>query len=358
MEDDPDINYDWSMEMMARYPFLEDSKRYIKHQGPSLNELVEDRVWDMVRIRGKERIMQAIEHGEINEVPMSDDLDMEMELFSYPIARILVSCVDDNYLTNRYALGESEKFLNILSEEPLENTMNIGEELGIEGAAENDQIKVYFIDYLENTEHLKSTQWKLTNQDLRHGYIYLDIDKYRRLLKESLFQRIVKELPRPVNDELLDIFSSQIKEIEKFLQEKRKDYGEVEFGEVDSEKFPPCIKKMLGLQKEGVNLSHEARFAMTSFLHNIGLSVDEILSLFSESPDFREDLALYQIEHITGEISGTEYTMPSCSTMRTNGICFEPDDLCSAEWMKHPLTYYAYKKKKDFKKQNKTDDEE
>ncbi|MFW6141846.1 MAG: hypothetical protein ACOC53_04735 [Candidatus Saliniplasma sp.] len=356
MADSPDITYDWSLEMMARYPFLEDSKRYIKHEGPSLNELIEDRVWDMVRIRGKERVMKAIEVGEINEVPMSDELDMEMELYSYPIARILVSCIDDNYLTNRYALGESEKFLKNIRDESLQNTLNIGKELGIPGSVQDEKTKVQFIDYLENTEHLKSTKWKLTNQDLRNGYIYLDTNKYRRLLKESLFQRISKELPRPVNDELLDIFSSQIKEIEKFLKDKRKDFGEVEFGEVDSEKFPPCIKKMLGLQKEGYNLSHEGRFALTSFLHNIGLSVDEILSLFSESPDFREDLALYQIEHITGEISGTEYTTPNCSTMRTNGICFNPDNLCSADWMKHPLTYYAYKKKKKFKKQEDEED--
>lgn len=35
-----------------------------------------------------------------------------------------------------------------------------------------------------------------------------------------------------------------------------------------------------------MNLAHSMRFAMTSFLLNVGMSVDEILNLFNISPDF------------------------------------------------------------------------
>jgi len=347
MKEDHDITYDWTIEEMARYPFLEDSKKYIKYEGPGLEELVRDRVWDMVRIRGKERILQAIESGEIKEVPMQEELDMEMELYSYPIGRILVSCIDDNYLTNRYALGESEKFLKNLEKESIDYILKVGTELGIDGKKSKENISLYFKDYLENTAQLKSIKWKLVNQDLRDGFIYLDRDTFLRILKENLFQRIANELPRPVTDDLVDLFSSQIEEISTLLEQKREDFAEVDFGVVDSDKFPPCIKKMMSMQEEGMNLSHEERFALTAFLHKVGLSQDEILSFFSGSPDFRKDLALYQIEHITGETSGTEYTNPGCDLMKTNGICYNPDNLCKADWMKHPLSYYSVKKKKD-----------
>ena len=59
------------------------------------------------------------------------------------------------------------------------------------------------------------------------------------------------------------------------------------------------------------------------------------------SPDFDESKSIYQIKHITGELNGTEgYTPPECSTMKTNGICYDPDDLCAKEFLNHPLTYF------------------
>ena len=75
--------------------------------------------------------------------------------------------------------------------------------------------------------------------------------------------------------------------------------------------------------------------------------------MFSESPDFDEDIAGYQIKHITGELNGTEgYSPPECKTMKTNGLCHNPDTLCQQEWMNHPLTYYRVKSRDRTKGQN------
>ena len=83
------------------------------------------------------------------------------------------------------------------------------------------------------------------------------------------------------------------------------------------------------------------------------MSADEIMGVFSASPDFDESKTRYQIDHITGEISGTVYSPPECSTMKSYGICFDEDGLCRKEWMTHPLKYYKIKDrggKKDRKK--------
>ena len=55
------------------------------------------------------------------------------------------------------------------------------------------------------------------------------------------------------------------------------------------------------------------------------------------------DVTEYQIEHITGTTSPTEYTPPECSTMKSYGVCPGGDALCHQEWMTHPLKYYRYK---------------
>ena len=106
------------------------------------------------------------------------------------------------------------------------------------------------------------------------------------------------------------------------------------------------MRKLLEMIRAGENVPHSGRFALVAFLHTLGMDSEEILRTFSTSPDFDESKSRYQIQHISGEISGTEYTPPECSTMKSYGICFDPDDLCAREWMTHPLKYYRAKGKR------------
>ncbi len=110
------------------------------------------------------------------------------------------------------------------------------------------------------------------------------------------------------------------------------------------------MKKLLEMIRAGENVPHTGRFAIVAFLHTLGMDSETILSTFATSADFDESKSRYQIQHITGEISGTEYTPPECSTMKSYGICFDPDSLCDKEWMGHPLKYYRLKGRKPRKK--------
>lgn len=342
--------FSWPLEKMARYPFLDDSKRYIKKEGPSIDELLNDRMWGMVRIRGKERVLESIREREVKIKNMSEDIDYEIELFSYPVSRILVSCVADPYLVRRYCLGEANKMHQELNKETNSDLIRLSNELGIkevEALNRSDyDFKMHFTDYLENTNNLKAKEWKLINQDVRDGHVFLGKKKYIRILKESISERISEGLPRPINEKLIKRFDSEIKEIKHLMEKMKSEIEKVDMGRVEFDLFPPCIKKLISLQNEGENLSHEARFAVTAFLHKSGLSEKEIISVFSKAPDFKEDLAKYQIEHIIGDVSGTEYMVPNCNTMKTNGICYNPDSLCEQVWMSNPLIYYSFKKRK------------
>ncbi len=336
---------DWSLKDMAKYPFLEESKKYIKEEGPSFEELLDDRIWGEARRRGKKRVLQTLNEGRVLIRDMKGEIEQEEELFSYPIARMLISSIEDDYLLRRYSLGEAERISDEISREDEEKILTLASRLGFDADKKASYYILHFTDYLESTQRLKAPAWKLVNQDIRSGWVYLQEKRFIRIMKEKIFSVISDGLPAPTSDIILENFSVELREIKEVLENIRKDMQDVDMGEVETDLFPPCIKKLLAGQKKGENLSHEGRFALTAFLKKVGLSEDEIVEIFKEAPDFDIDLASYQIQHIIGEISGTEYNPPGCSTMKTNGICFNPDSLCDQNWMTHPLTYYTVKKK-------------
>jgi hypothetical protein len=71
------------------------------------------------------------------------------------------------------------------------------------------------------------------------------------------------------------------------------------------------IEKMLEQVAVNANLAHSARFALTSLLLYIDMSVDQVVGLFNNSPDFDQEKIRYQVEHIAGS-SGTKKTAILC----------------------------------------------
>jgi DNA primase large subunit len=117
-----------------------------------------------------------------------------------------------------------------------------------------------------------------------------------------------------------------------------------QFGTIDETAFPPCMQALVLALTAGTNLTHAGRFALTTFVHTIGMNITEIAQMYARSPDFDPEKTMYQVEHITGRGgTGTEYTAPACAAMKTTGLCVHRDKLC--ESVNHPLNYYRQKKK-------------
>jgi DNA primase large subunit len=71
---------------------------------------------------------------------------------------------------------------------------------------------------------------------------------------------------------------------------------------------------------------------------------ENIIELFKNFPDFNERMTRYQVEHIAGERgSRTRYKPPKCDTLKTHGLCAEPDETCRKA--NHPINYYKRKSK-------------
>ncbi|MFH0815617.1 MAG: DNA primase large subunit PriL [Methanobacteriota archaeon] len=330
---------------LARYPFLSEARQYILAQGMELEDLVGGAALGRARDRGERRVMEAIEQGAVQQSPIMSETDALAELFSYPIARMLVSCAGDGYLVTRYALAEAVHASAQLAREDLEDVIAAAQDLGMDAEAGNGGPTVHFTDFLAYSAQMRSPEWKLSNQDLRCGRALVSRDRLVRLCQQALQEKLESELPLPVTEQITKAFEAPVGRVKELLEQKRKEIKPQEMGRVSFLRMPPCMKAYVRLVEQGKNIPHSARFALVAFLHAIGMGNDDIVAIFATSPDFNEHMTRYQVDHISGVTSGVEYLPPECSTMKSYGICIEPDSLCSKPWMQHPLSYYRVKGK-------------
>lgn len=327
----------------AKYPFLTESARFLKETGVTLDQLVSSVAYERARYQGSERVMEILEEGSVGDHPISSEIDATIELLSYPVARMIVSAVADPWFVRRYAIAEAKKANERLRNEDAAFVMRVAEELGLDVEADDGGFSVDFTDFLKFSAAMRSKSWKLVNQRIRDGRVLITKYKLTRIIEQLLTEKISSELPLEVNDQILERFSRETAQIRQVLEERKKQQRSEGMGRLSIVRFPPCMKKLLAMIRAGENVPHSGRFALVAFLHTLGMDSDEILETFSTAPDFDERKSRYQVDHITGEISGTEYTPPECSTMKSYGICFDPDQLCAR--IKHPLTYYRIKGK-------------
>ena len=327
----------------ARYPFLDEAKAFAESHSADIAALIMSPAYADARRRGLNRVLESIKRSEVSYVPLSFEHERLMEVMSYPYARMLVSCLDDRFLTKRYALAESVRMSILLEDERPDTVISIAKELKVDAVSRDDMLMMHFTDYLKLASRIKSVDWKLVNSELFNGNVFLSNAKFCRALQNAMQDKIESELPIPVPNDIKAAVSKDVKHLEIVLNEMKTKFGDSVGGDVIVTEFPPCIRALLVGTQNGLNLPHSGRFALVSFLHALGMDSEQIMELFSKSPDFDASKTVYQVRHITGELSGTEYTPPECSTMKSYGICFEPDDLCSNEKVVHPLIYYRIK---------------
>jgi DNA primase large subunit len=317
----------------SSFPFTQEAAEKVRETGYSLEGLLSKTSFKTVRGRAAERVSGAIGGG-IPESRPGTDVELLTELLSYPLARVMVSCLDDPILLRRYALAEA-KLAHRMMQDAKEGITALAEDLGLHLQGHGPW-KIHYSEYIRAARGMHSPKWKLTNRDLYEGYLTVTEDELKRLLEEMVRAKVANGLPLPVNEticeglkEYLDPLRAELKVIA--------DRQKVDLGRVEEGAFPPCIRKMLSDVAQGINLAHSARFALVSFLLRINMSPEQVIALFNTSPDFDSEKTRYQVEHIAGA-SGTRYRPPACGTMATYGNCPGEDELCRR--IRHPLSYY------------------
>jgi len=330
----------------AKYSFLKIGLNLLEALNIKIEDLTQPGYAKAVE-RGKERVIQAILKGEIS----AELTDPQIELLSYPIAAMFVTLIGDPFLNRRYALAEAVRAYNLLQREPEEKIIQIAidefnwdihrDPENIDG--ETYALKISFHDYLRVAVGFHEPKWKLVNRKMVGGYVSITGVEAARLMQVEVENWVNEKIANPSKYPLPRLLEEKLDEICRvFAENRQKLSGSGLPDEVVNEAFPPCINYCLEGLLAGRRASHMERFALTSFLVNIGMSIDQMVSLYTSVTDFDESLTRYQIEHIAGmKGNRTKYTPPNCNTLRTHGICRNPDALCNK--ISHPLNYYRRK---------------
>ena len=190
----------------------------------------------------------------------------------------------------------------------------------------------------------------MVNRTMDHGFIRVTQKDLSRILLEALRNRINDELDeRTCDPRIQTVFQQDIQRFQTIVNMQKQKMEAMPVGKLTTEYLPPCMKTILAAIQAGENVPHIGRFALVAFLHSLQFNSNEILKLFSTAPDYEEDKTRYQVEHITGTSSSTEYKSPGCEKMRTYGVCpvEKMDALC--KHVHHPLNYYRTKWKQEKK---------
>ena len=294
---------------LATYPFLQETKLFIKENGPSVDEILRELPYERARIISIERLDNAFKNRDVGERSLANESDCIMEILSYPLARMVAVCIGDSYFKKRYALGEAYHVYKQLLNEPTSFLLAVAQELNVtvQHSPEKNTIKIFFKDYLRNAP-TRYKEWKMVNRGIGGGFLAISHKDLARILLESLRERINEELlTRECHKSVYDQFSSDIQRFQNMLAMQKKKIEAAPVGKVSIEKLPPCMKDILSAIQSGENVPHMGRFSLVAFLSSLKLSTNEILKLFSSAPDYQEDKTRYQVEHITGASSSTEY---------------------------------------------------
>ncbi|MEM3754071.1 MAG: DNA primase large subunit PriL [Candidatus Bathyarchaeia archaeon] len=337
---------------LAKYPFIDEATEYIKQFNISLNEL-QSKEFEQVLVRAEKRLKESITFGKISKEWENDDL----EILSFPIALMILAFIGDEKSRSRHALAESKRAYEFFKNESMEKILEISKNtFKWDAKLIKEKILgkifdflIHFKDYLRNSVPMHELRWKLTNRILSNGYVYLTKDEFSRLLSEEVKRKVLEKASLPIKDlpEALKSIAFKIKD--SILKKEVLIANEHMPKTSVPTALPPCIKSLYEALISGRHIPHMGRFALTSFLINVGIKEDEVIKIFKGITDFDERKTRYQVEHIAGARgSKIKYTPPKCATLKTHGLCNQPDQICNQ--VKHPISYYRLKLKKLLRK--------
>jgi DNA primase large subunit len=316
--------------LMTKYPFLAETGNYLRDKSLTLEEL-NNPDWKPAIEKAHQRIMVATS----GKIYTSNLEQPAIEILSFIIAIILLKKASVPTFNRRFSLAEARRAENFLKKDlvwkkegsiiehvkrrkksqqfALEILKN---EFKMAVVMEEDSFKVKVADYLKRAAHFHEREWKLVNRRVEQGFVYLSSDETVRLIRKELDELIGSKI-RSVDVEFIpETFQNYVLEIQSLA---KKILESVTF----SGEYPPCVKHGIEVLERGENLPHSGRFLLATYLLARGQTIDQIVPLFKNAPDYNERITRYQLEHISGASGkGTKYQCPSCDKLRSENLCF------------------------------------
>jgi len=323
----------------AHYPFTRAARAAVEDAGVDLAELVADD--DPAVDRAIERVEHSLLAGTVGEPRRVD----RTELLSYPVARVLVSLLDEPTLVRRYAAAEAttaaERFRADVEADDLASTGGgldldwLLAEFDLAGAVREvgggEPFRVAVGPYLRLAPD--GEDWRLVGRPLADGEVPVTREELFDLLESAVRERVAADLPLSVPDPVAEPLSDAVEAVAELLDERDLP-PESAVATVERAQFPPCMAALYDRVEAGEDLPHHSRFALVTFLSSLGLDPDAVAAVFE---DAGPETARHQAERV-----GEGYAPPSCATMQALGDCVPPEeraDRCAT--IDHPLNFYA-----------------
>lgn len=279
------------LDFAVKYPFFSDAKKAIGEI-----EVTDEMMEKAVRL-----ILASLSTG-ISSKQYVQDYEKKEDIAAYALARMILGAMKNRYLTNNFSIAVSKFARKSINYENTENIKRLLDEFGIrirEG-------EIYIVDYLRFSP--RDQHYTLFNREFHRGWVRINENEKKRIIEEAV-KKHVEDIPLLKNPSKEIV--KAIKQIEKEMP-KRERKVQIKPGE-----YPPCVVHMLDEVKKHHNLPHQARFFLAVYLIEAGMKDEEIISIFSNLPDFQEKITKYQVAHARRH----EYTVPSCSTVMSYGLC-------------------------------------
>jgi len=253
----------------ANIPCTSGALEYMRESDIVSHDLCTQAAFESIRSTGKERVLEALKDGAM-KYRRFNKLAAEKELLAYLIARIIVSCINNNYLTKRYALAVAKSSYEHIKD--LKNAVlleELAEDFGISIIFDNMMnVSIHFTDFIRCAHVLHDPRWKLLNRTVKQGTLKISRDDLARLMEEVVRQKVEYGLPHEVPKDIQVALEPYLAEVMEIINTRasKQGFSKEGFSEVIPDYFPPCISTAIADVQANVNLSHTMRFAMTSFL--------------------------------------------------------------------------------------------
>lgn len=315
---------------LAKYPFLNEASDYIRETHFDFQEFNRPEMKHIIE-RAADRLEREVAKGLPDEKLTRHDI----EILTFLVTLMMVKSLGMEPVFRKHALLEAMRAEKFLTEDLMRERneqkkrlllSSIFKELfGVDvGISEDDArfFKVKVTDYLMRASHFHEQEWKLINRLVHKGFVYLDADETVRLIRSELSELIYSRVKSMTLPTLPETIKNKVNELSaKFAPQY------YQYRRYRTQEYPPCIKHALEVMNKGENLPHSARLMLATYMLTIGRSIEEIIVLFQNAPDYNEKVTRYQVEHLAGlRGSGTKYSVPSCQKLLTQNLCFATEE--------------------------------
>ncbi len=356
----------------ARYPFFEAARAAVAEASVSLPELV---AADAPAVeRARERVERALlegtvesESGTFEAGGSGSAYDVQAELLSYPIARILVSLLDSDPAIEKYAAAEAatavDRFRSDFESDdelrsvrtPTVDLEDVLAEFDLDGTVrpavsgpgpsrtstpggggrDPDRYRMDVGAYLRLTSPSWGPSWRLVNRELSAGGVPVSRDELLDALAVAVEKRVREGLPFELEagEGIAADLKSGVADLKRLLSE-RSYVGPIDV--VAPDLFPPCMTNLIEKAERGVELEPPESFALMAFLVGIGMTPDEVVAFCADTSLDAEGIR-YQTEYLRDD-RGTQYPPPTCETLSNYGICHNEEN--HMQVAVDPLAYY------------------